>query len=177
MYLASHPSILSKSLFSRCLEKKYPNPECINIESVLEFEMWPAILTSYSGNKHDVTQIVYMPYLLGSDCEGFSKLSHSLFQKMLAVIQHSQSCMISGMSSVSLFKMIERRWNDRLCPILRLLKLHVDLNDFKKAMDSANNKILLFQFHEALLLNFVSYLDKGLQKNFEGINNFNLNVD
>uniref|UniRef100_A0A1X7TN16 Uncharacterized protein n=1 Tax=Amphimedon queenslandica TaxID=400682 RepID=A0A1X7TN16_AMPQE len=102
-----------------------------------------------------------------SDCEGFSKLSHSLFQKLLAVIQHSQHCMISGISSVNLFKMIERRWNDHLCPILRLLKLHIDLKDFKKAMDSANNKIALFQFHEALLLNFVNYLDKGLQKDFE----------
>ena len=109
-----------------------------------------------------------MSYFLGSDGEGFSELSHSLFQKLLAVMEHSQHCMISGISSVNFFKMMERRWNDHLCPILRSLKLQVDVNDFKKAMDSANNRIVLFQFHEALLLNFSNYL-KGLKKDFEGI--------
>ncbi|XP_019854153.1 PREDICTED: E3 ubiquitin-protein ligase RNF213-like [Amphimedon queenslandica] len=31
-------------------------------------------------------------------------------------------------------------------------------------MDSANNRIILFQFHQALLVNFISYLDKELNK-------------
>uniref|UniRef100_A0A1X7SWU9 Uncharacterized protein n=1 Tax=Amphimedon queenslandica TaxID=400682 RepID=A0A1X7SWU9_AMPQE len=148
--LASHPSKWSKTIFSRCLDEKYPNSDCgINIESVLEYEMWPVILTSYSG----------------SDGEGFSEASLSSFQKLLGVMQHSQNCIISGSLTVNLFKEMERKWSSHLYPMLKLLKL--DVKVFKEAMDSANNRILLFHFHEALLLNFINYLDKELNKEFK----------
>ena len=56
------------------------------------------------------------------------------------------------------------RWKDHLFPILKLLKLNV--NDFKEAINSANNRIVLFQFHEALVLNFINYFNE--LKEFKG---------
>lgn len=46
--LAAHHSKFSKRIFSRCLDMKYPDPDFVlTIESVMEYNMWPLILTSY----------------------------------------------------------------------------------------------------------------------------------
>ena len=78
-------------------------------------------------------------------------------------MHHVQDCMTSGDVTVELFRKIDSKWKDQLCPILNSLKQNI--NNFKKAMGSAKDRIVLFQFHQALL----EYLINHLDQKFEGM--------
>ena len=78
-------------------------------------------------------------------------------------MHHVQDCMTSGDITVELFQKIDSKWKDQLYPILK--SLNQDINNFKKAMTSAKNRIVLFQFHQALL----EYLINLLDQKFEGM--------
>ena len=78
-------------------------------------------------------------------------------------MHHVQDCMTSGDVTVELFRKIDSKWKDQLCPILNSLKQNI--NNFKKAMSSAKDRIILFQFHQALL----EYLINHLDQKFEGM--------
>ena len=72
-------------------------------------------------------------------------------------MHHVQDCMTSGDITVELFRKIDSKWNDHLLPILN--SLNQDISNFKKAMSSAKDRIVLFQFHQALLEYFINHLD------------------
>ena len=78
-------------------------------------------------------------------------------------MHHVQDCMTSGDVTVELFRKIDSKWKDQLCPILNSLKQNI--HNFKKAMSSAKDRIVLFQFHQALL----EYLINHLDQKFEGM--------
>ena len=74
-----------------------------------------------------------------------------------------QDCMTSGDITVELIRKIDSKFKNQLLPILNSLKQ--DNNNFKKAMSSAKDRIILFQFHQALL----EYLINHLDQKFEGM--------
>lgn len=78
-------------------------------------------------------------------------------------MHHVQDCLTSGDITVELFRKIDSKWKNQLCPILNSLKQNI--NNFKKAMSSAKDRIILFQFHQALL----EYLINHLDQKFEGM--------
>lgn len=71
--------------------------------------------------------------------------------------------MTSGDITVNLLKKISKKWDDQLFPVLS--SLNEDIDGFKRAMASAKNRIIMFQFYQALFEHFIKYLDKD----FEGI--------
>ena len=79
-------------------------------------------------------------------------------------MQHTQDCIATGDISVSLFRKIEAKWGDHLCPILKF-KNH-EVSNFKKALKSAVERIVLFQFHQALIKHFVKHLDRTFEGNY-----------
>ena len=78
-------------------------------------------------------------------------------------MHHVQDCMTSGSITVELIRRIDSKFKNQLLPILNSLKQ--DINNFKKAMSSAKDRIVLFQFHQALL----EYLINHLDQKFEGM--------
>ena len=74
-----------------------------------------------------------------------------------------QDCMTSGDITVELIRKIDSKFKNLLLPILNSLKQ--DINNFRKAMSSAKDRIILFQFHQALL----EYLINHLDQKFEGM--------
>lgn len=78
-------------------------------------------------------------------------------------MHHVQDCLTSGDITVELFRKIDSKWKNQLCPILNSLKQNI--NNFKKALSSAKDRIILFQFHQALL----EYLINHLDQKFEGM--------
>ena len=78
-------------------------------------------------------------------------------------MHHVQDCLTSGDVTVELFRKIDSKWKNQLCPILNSLKQNI--NNFKKALSSAKDRIVLFQFHQALLKYLINHLDQK----FEGM--------
>ena len=83
--------------------------------------------------------------------------------KLLHLMHHVQDCMTSGNITVELIRKIDSKWKDQLQPMLK--SLNQDFNNFKKALSSAKDRIVLFQFHQALL----EYLINHLDQKFEGM--------